>query len=237
MKSILYLIWIGLMVNCTTKNNSAMDVKKIATPTAHTFAAVSKSLESNTQKVAVDQANWEAFPYAPDVSFRIAHDSEHLYLKFYVSEAHILAQHSQPNTATHKDSCVEFFIDPDQSGGYYNFEFNCIGTTHLAYGPDRYERRFVEPQKIKDLLFIESTLGQEPFAEKSGAFQWEMVAAIPTSIFVHHPNLTFDKLQAKANFFKCGDDTQQPHFLSWQPIDTPRPDFHRPEFFGFLQFD
>jgi len=64
-----------------------------------------------------------------------------------------------------------------------------------------------------------------------------MVAAIPTSIFVHHPNLTFDKLQAKANFFKCGDDTQQPHFLSWQPIDTPRPDFHRPEFFGFLQFD
>ena len=27
-----------------------------------------------------------------------------------------------------------------------------------------------------------------------------------------------------------------PHYLSWMPIDTPKPDFHRPEFFGKINF-
>ncbi|MDE5921249.1 MAG: hypothetical protein K2G82_06535, partial [Paramuribaculum sp.] len=26
--------------------------------------------------------------------------------------------------------------------------------------------------------------------------------------------------------------TSEPHYLSWAPITTPQPDFHRPEFFG-----
>lgn len=38
-----------------------------------------------------------------------------------------------------------------------------------------------------------------------------------------------------ANFYKCGDDTPQPHFISWSPIDLPKPDFHAPQFFGALE--
>ena len=38
-------------------------------------------------------------------------------------------------------------------------------------------------------------------------------------------------------FYKCGDKLQTPHFLSWNPIDLPKPDFHCPAFFGLLQFD
>ena len=37
-----------------------------------------------------------------------------------------------------------------------------------------------------------------------------------------------------ANFYKCGDKTAVPHFLSWNPVEVPSPDFHRPEFFGEL---
>ena len=36
------------------------------------------------------------------------------------------------------------------------------------------------------------------------------------------------------NFYKCGDATLLPHYLSWSQIDTEQPDFHRPEFFGEL---
>ncbi|MGB1020827.1 MAG: carbohydrate-binding family 9-like protein [Flavobacteriaceae bacterium] len=226
-----------LIMSCNSADHSFLRIRKMDTPPALSFSALSQHLESKTKKVTVRNANWEAFPYTPEVAFRMAHDTDHIYLKFYVSEAHILAQHNAPNTATHRDSCVEFFIDPDQSGGYYNFEFNCIGTTHLAYGPDRYSRTFIDPEKITSSLFIESTLGNQPFEEKTGDFHWEMVVAIPSSLFIYHPNLKFDKLESKANFFKCGDDTQKPHFLSWQPIDTPKPDFHRPEFFGNLMFD
>jgi hypothetical protein len=38
------------------------------------------------------------------------------------------------------------------------------------------------------------------------------------------------------NFYKCADETISPHYLSWNPIDAPAPDFHRPEFFGEIHF-
>ena len=41
----------------------------------------------------------------------------------------------------------------------------------------------------------------------------------------------------KANFYKCGDKLQTPHFLSWNRIDLPSPNFHRPDFFGTLEFE
>ena len=31
----------------------------------------------------------------------------------------------------------------------------------------------------------------------------------------------------RANFYKCGDKTAHPHYVSWAPINTPQPDFHR----------
>ncbi|MBT5542155.1 MAG: hypothetical protein HOK34_04920, partial [Gammaproteobacteria bacterium] len=31
--------------------------------------------------------------------------------------------------------------------------------------------------------------------------------------------------------------TQKPHYLTWNPVETSNPDFHRPEFFGKLIFE
>ena len=38
----------------------------------------------------------------------------------------------------------------------------------------------------------------------------------------------------KGNFYKCGDETDYPHFGMWNPVGTEKPDFHRPEYFGEL---
>ena len=40
----------------------------------------------------------------------------------------------------------------------------------------------------------------------------------------------------RGNIYKCGDRTAHPHYLSWAPIGTPSPDFHRPEYFGEVLF-
>jgi hypothetical protein len=48
--------------------------------------------------------------------------------------------------------------------------------------------------------------------------------------------LSFSKLVSNANFYKCGDDTSKRHYLSWNPVKTAKPDFHRPEYFGILNF-
>ena len=237
LKKISFIILICLW-SCSDMNTNkqSVDVPKISIKDVLSFDNVSKALEQNTPLNKVDWLEWEEFPYQPEVGFRIAHDDSLLFLKYYVKEEHVLARRTDPNSAVHRDSCVEFFVDPAQNGNYYNFEFNCIGTTHLAYGPGRGKRTFIPPELIKQKIKTWSSLGNESFEEKSGTFEWEIVIAIPSSIFTFNIGLNFSKLVSSANFYKCGDDTTKKHYLSWNPVKTQKPDFHRPEYFGVLTF-
>jgi hypothetical protein len=106
----------------------------------------------------------------------------------------------------------------------------------LAYGRGRNERVFVPEELIENEIQIASSLGNKVFEEKSGDHSWEMTGVIPKSVFIHHQGLQLAQLTANANFYKCGDDTMQPHYLTWSPVSTERPDFHQPDFFGLLRF-
>ena len=233
--SVLILISFWSCFNMKTKSKS-LDVPKIYIKDSLNFTGISIALEQKTSLHKINWLEWKEFSYQPEVSFRIAHSDSLLFLKYYVKEEHILARRMDPNSAVHRDSCVEFFVDPLQDGNYYNFEFNCIGTTHLAYGPGRGKRTFIPPELIEKKIKTYSTLGKEAFEERSGTFEWEMVIVIPSSIFAYNEGLSFSKLVSNANFYKCGDDTTKRHYLSWNPVNTPKPDFHRPEYFGVLNF-
>ena len=41
----------------------------------------------------------------------------------------------------------------------------------------------------------------------------------------------------KGNFYKCADETSHPHWLTWNKVDYPTPNFHLPQFFGTLIFE
>jgi hypothetical protein len=41
----------------------------------------------------------------------------------------------------------------------------------------------------------------------------------------------------RANFYKCGDQTSHPHWLTWAEVDCPQPNFHLPRFFDRLAFE
>jgi hypothetical protein len=69
-----------------------------------------------------------------------------------------------------------------------------------------------------------------------GAVSWELTLMVPLELFYHHQWTTLKGKIARINFYKCGDELPQPHFLSWMPIDSAEPDFHLPEFFGELKF-
>ncbi|MEO1009782.1 MAG: carbohydrate-binding family 9-like protein [Bacteroidota bacterium] len=198
---------------------------------------VSELLESHTELHALEQTPWEQFPYKPVVQFRIAHNNNAIWLKFYVQEENVLAQRTEVHSAVSRDSCVEFFFDPLGDGNYYNFEFNCIGTPHLAYGPSRHQREFVDSKRIKSQIRIASTLGIEPFVERTGGHRWEMVMVLPASVLTAHPDIALKGRSSYANFYKCGDDTRQKHYVTWNPVGTDRPDYHRPEYFGTLLFE
>lgn len=39
----------------------------------------------------------------------------------------------------------------------------------------------------------------------------------------------------RANFYKCGNETSHPHWISWMPLSARN--FHNPESFGNLVFE
>lgn len=211
-------------------------IKRLQAAPKTTIAEAAHLLETKTVANSIDILNWEkAFPYKPDLKFRIGHTGNEIWLKYYVKEKNILAQETRINGDVYKDSTVEFFISVDGKN-YYNFEFSCIGTPHVAHGPGRGNRTFVPAETVKEIQ-IESTLGTEPFAEKSGKFEWEMMIRIPLKCFAFDKIESLNGLKATANFYKCGDETSDPHFVSWNPIKTENPDYHCPQFFGNVEFE
>jgi len=214
---------------------SQLFIKEIKTNKPVTLSQAEHLLETQTVTNPIEILNWKEFGYLPKVNFRIAHSDKEIWLKYYVNEKHLRAIETRTNGDVYKDSCVEFFISPDGEN-YYNFEFSCIGTTHLAWGPGRHNRKFVDPAIIEKIE-IKSSLGDQPFGEKTGNFNWEIMIRIPLECFAFSNLRTFKGLKAKANFFKCGDETPEPHFVTWNPIETTSPDYHRPEFFGEILFE
>ncbi len=192
-------------------------------------------LDKFTVSHLINTNNWPEYEYKPKVRFKIGYAGNKILLKYIVTENYIKAKETRTNGEVYKDSCVEFFISFD-GRNYYNFEFNCIGTKHVGYGPGRNKRKPV-PVKLVEMMETESSLGYESFEEKKGNFNWEIMIRIPSETFAYDEIDSFHRIRATANFYKCGDETSKPHFLSWNPIETENPDFHRPEDFGKVKFE
>lgn len=182
----------------------------------------------------INHIPWKQYPYLPEVKFKIGYTDASILLKAFVKEKFIKAKYDQINDPVYKDSSFEFFISLDNDDSYYNFEFNCIGTPYLAYGNRK--NREVAPLEVVELIHSHSSLGSQAFEEKQGAFSWELAISIPFSSFFKHEIRSMQGKVCKANFYKCGDELSQKHFVSWSPIENENPDFHRPEYFGELYF-
>ena len=65
--------------------------------------------------------DWPEYPYAPKVSFRVAHSDECLAVMFEVEEEHVRAVTIEDNGPVWEDSCVEFFVADPVGDGYFNF--------------------------------------------------------------------------------------------------------------------
>ena len=199
------------------------------------MSEVSKALDNLGKGHAIDCVNWPGYEYKPKVSFNIAYGEKEIYIKYYVHEKYVMAQKGESNQSVCEDSCVEFFGSPDSDGIYYNFEFNPIGTCLEGKGTGRADSRKVDPEYISKIRRL-GTMGSVPFDEKTGDQYWELTVAIPLEAFAGKDIKSLPGKVFRANFYKCGDKLTQPHYLTWNPVGTPNPDYHRPEFFGSIQF-
>lgn len=173
------------------------------------------------------------FPYRPMTSFAAAYSGTALYIDFLVRCNYLRAEHYLPQTPVSEDSCVEFFVQPRPGGEYWNFEFNCIGTVNASHRMTRpHPTRLTEAEISRIQRY--ASCGTRPFCELEGLFTWNLLVVIPFDLIGLDGNDLPEKV--RGNFYKCASATSEPHFLSWKPVYTERPDFHRPEFFGDILF-
>ena len=194
------------------------------------FGELETLLELHGVRQSLDSAPWSQFPYRPIAAFSAAASRTHLLVRFFVRGLGLKALFSQTNEPVWQDSCVEVFIGDHDGEGYRNFEMNCIGTLLSAHQRSRGVDVVRITQEEAAQVIRHTSLEPAPFPEKEGIHQWSASIAIPFSLLGYEERPS----QLKANFYKCADGSRWPHYVSWAPIGTPKPDFHRPEFFGTL---
>ena len=177
----------------------------------------------------IDCLPWrEEYPYAPKTSVTLGYDEEGLTLHFTTDETNLRATETEHNTFVYKDSCMEAFIqfDPAHDSHYINIEINPNGAAFAACGTCREDYGMVAVEDIE-------TLGVRTAVHEDG---WEIFYRIPVAFVKKYiPSYRHGEgARLRANFYKCGDETDHPHFASFAPIGVAEPDFHRPEYFAEL---
>lgn len=178
------------------------------------------------------------FPWA---EVRIVYDNKALCLMYRVEDRFVRAIARADQDDVYKDSCVEFFFTPgsDLSKGYFNLEMNCGGTLLFHFQPRPRENRIVIPREECARIQRAHSLPRIVEPEIQTPVTWTLAYEIPYDLLESYCPVVKPGPEAewRVNFYKCGDDTSHPHWLTWTPVDKPKPDFHCPEFFGTLAFE
>ena len=197
-----------------------------------TLQELDLAMEKSAAKFAVCENNWpKEAPYTPDCNGSIARTASHLAVMFHVRGLDLRATQIEDNGRSWEDSCCEFFVTDPYDGTYYNFELTCIGSLLSSKRKSRLVSVLREKEDVARVI-RHSSLAHEETDISDRIFSWTVAMLIPYDLIgIDRDNVP---VSVRGNFYKCGDLTAHPHFLSWNPIGTPKPDFHRPEYFGEL---
>ena len=192
------------------------------------------ALELGGETFRIETVNWPSeYPYAPFCAGRIGRTYDSLVIDFRVSGLDLRVQNMSDRGRIWEDSTCEFFVQVPGSEEYFNFEVNAAGRLIAARGTGRGDRVFLPDEAFGQIVRITAVDGlptlKDP-VDYQGLWNWRVMLIIPFEVIGLDP----DALPAtlRGNLYKCGDLTAHPHYVTWAPIDTPSPDYHRPEFFG-----
>lgn len=139
------------------------------------------------------------------------------------------AVYSQPDDPVFKDSCMEVFVNffPElPEYGYLNVEVNAAGAARCRFGVGRQDRGWLREMGIdhpKITVTKEAEFWQIHIMITQALL--EKLYERPCCFAVGH--------EMRGNFYKCGDETDAPHWTSWSAPE--RLDFHIPACFGLLK--
>lgn len=146
-----------------------------------------------------------------------------LYINMFVEELNPKAIYKHANEPVYKDSCLECFlnVNPGHTNKYINFEVNANAVMLMGIGPERYVRENLVPN-FKPIVYKN---------EKG----WGYILKVPADFLKYHFGDIADEWIG--NFFKCGDDCEYEHYLSWSFVDDVNPNFHKVDCFGRIKLN
>lgn len=155
----------------------------------------------------------------------------HVFLR--TDEEEIRAEQTEQNGPIYTDSCLEVYLMPSPSSGLYlNIEVNPKGVMFFSVGKERAGRRLITAETPRDLNLKTSVRPAD-----YGGVGWTVLYDLPYAT-IHKYVPEFDprspSAEMRGNFYKCGNGLTKPHWGMWSPVEAPKPDFHRPEYFGRL---
>lgn len=195
---------------------------------------------STIEAIKIDNYMGRLPEHQPKTLAKMGYDSENIYVIFKVEDQFVRAVTDGFHEPVWEDSCCEFFFTPgkDIDKGYFNLEMNCGGTLLLHF--NKVARKDMVEVDVADCKKIEISASLPPIIdpEITEPTTWMLEYKIPIAILEKYT--TVEKpatgVTWKGNFYKCGDKTSQPHWLTWSVVDEPDPNFHVPESFGSLEF-
>ena len=187
---------------------------------------------SKVDTALIDTYLWES-DYRPEAGAQVVYvksgdEREGIYSHLWCIEPNPRAIYTKHNDPVFKDSCLEFFFTMNAPGaeknGYINIESNSNPTTLIGFGHDRYDR----------VPLV--SMGIEPFRVTGTKTpdRWDIYEFIPLEALqkVFHISSVDESTEFSGNFYKCGGDHRILPYGMWSKVDSPTPDFHRPDCFG-----
>lgn len=176
----------------------------------------------------------------PQSEVKLQYDDGFLYLIFRVRDYCLKAVTAETHGPVYRDSCVEFFFAPNRRNpqDYFNFEINCCGVLLAQHhtGP-RENSRFLDVTDCRAIRIAASAVG--PIRQEiTKPVTWTVEYALPLDTLSRYTAVEKPAagVEWRGNFYKCADGCSAPHWISWSPVRSETPDFHRPESFGKLIF-
>ena len=189
--------------------------------TENNIECINDKAWDNANVAVIDTINWEGMcGCPPKMTAKLLYNDFGLYVRMETDEQPLLARYTKQNSPVCKDSCMEFFFRPNENDHrYFNFEFNAFGTMYFAFRTSREDFKHI--YKDKKFFNVKSYVDDEKWV-----LQFCVPFAFIDEVYGSHSTTFY------GNLYKCGDETDNPHYATYYPIVSAEPDYHRPECFG-----
>lgn len=171
-------------------------------------------------------------PSSISAKAQICCNSDRFFVHLSTKEENYLREENGPLGLPYLDSCLEFFFSPiEDDNRYFNIEFNSNACVFLGFASKVEDIvRQIPKDGILDILNpVVNTYNNS----------WEIFYEIPFEFIRRYfPQFdVFDGKKIRANCFKCSDNSNPPHYLSWNLVKGEPFTFHKTECFGVMIFE